>query len=104
MMKLIGREYEIDKLNKMLIPGQPDFLAVYGRRRVGKTFLIRQHLKDNIVFDFTGTKAGTTEQQLNNFYDEYLKRIKSRRPKQPLSSWQEAFSWIAAYLAKLPLK
>lgn len=104
MTKLIGREYEIEKLNKMLIPGQPDFLAVYGRRRVGKTFLIRQHLKDNIVFDFTGTKAGTTEQQLINFYEEYLKRIRIKKPKQPPSSWQEAFSWLATYLAKLPVK
>ena len=102
-MKLIGREYEIEKLNKMLITGQPDFLAVYGRRRVGKTFLIRQHLKDNIVFDFTGTKAGTTE-QLINFYDEYVKRTKIKKPKHPPSSWQEAFSWLAAYLAKLPVK
>ncbi|HEY6436293.1 MAG TPA: ATP-binding protein, partial [Ignavibacteriaceae bacterium] len=77
MNRLIGRDYEIEKLNAMLITGQPDFLAVYGRRRVGKTFLIRQHLKSNIVFDFTGTKDGATEQQLTNFYDEYIKRIKT---------------------------
>jgi predicted AAA+ superfamily ATPase len=104
MNRLIGRDYEIEKLNAMLITGQPDFLAVYGRRRVGKTFLIRQHLKSNIVFDFTGTKDGATEQQLTNFYDEYIKRIKTRKPKQPPSSWQEAFSWLAAYLDKLPKK
>ena len=104
MNRLIGREYETEKLNNMLITGQPDFLAVYGRRRVGKTFLIRQHLKDNIVFDFTGTKDGTTEQQLINFQDEYIKRIKTKKPKQPPSSWQEAFSWLAAYLDKLPKK
>lgn len=88
----------------MLIPGQPDFLAVYGRRRVGKTFLIRQHLKDNIVFDFTGTKAGKTEQQLINFFEEYKKRAKIKKAKQPPSSWQEAFSMLAVYLSKLPKK
>lgn len=104
MNALIGREYEIEKLNNMLVPGQPDFLAVYGRRRVGKTFLIRQHLKNNIVFDFTGIKAGTTEQQLVNFYDEYVKRTKIKKIKHPPSTWQEAFSYLAAYLDKLPKK
>ncbi len=103
-MQLIGREYEIEKLNNMLIVGQPEFLAVYGRRRVGKTFLVRQYLKDNIVFDFTGTKAGKTEQQLENFYDEYIKRKKIKTKKEPPSSWQEAFSWLADYLNKLPKK
>lgn len=104
MQKLIGREYEIEKLNRMLLPGQSDFLAVYGRRRVGKTFLIRQHLKDNIVFDFTGTKSGKTEQQLFNFYNEYVKMVKAKKPKLPPKSWQEAFSWLADYLSKLPAK
>ena len=87
-MKLIGREYEIEKLNNMLIVGQPEFLAVYGRRRVGKTFLVRQYLKENIVFDFTGTKAGKTEQQLKNFYDEYIKRTKAKSKKAPPSTWR----------------
>lgn len=104
MTKLIGREYEIEKLNRMLIPGQSDFLAVYGRRRVGKTFLIRQHLKDNIVFDFTGTKAGKTGQQLINFYDEYVKRMKIKKPKLPPKSWQDAFALLAIYLSKLPTR
>ncbi len=103
-MKLIGREYEIEKLNNVLIIGQPEFLAVYGRRRVGKTFLVRQYLKDNIVFDFTGTKAGKTEQQLKNFYDEYIKRTKAKTKKEPPTTWQEAFSWLADYLYKLPKK
>ncbi len=88
----------------MLVCGEPDFLAVYGRRRVGKTFLIRQHLKDNIVFDFTGTKADRTEQQLINFFQEYVKRTKTKRIKLPPASWQEAFSWLAVYLSRLPRK
>lgn len=102
MNNLVGREYEIEKLNRMLIPGQSDFLAVYGRRRVGKTFLIRHHLKENIVFDFTGTKSGKTEEQLINFYEEFVKRSKQKKQKQPPQSWQEAFSWLFIYLSKLP--
>jgi uncharacterized protein len=101
---LIGREYETEKLNRLLVPGKPEFLAVYGRRRVGKTFLIRQHLKDNIVFDFTGTKDGSTENQLKNFFDEYLKRIKSKKRVQPPADWREAFTYLAAYVTSLPKK
>ncbi len=102
--KLIGREEEIKKLDRMLEPGQPDFLAIYGRRRVGKTFLIRQHLKDNIVFDFTGTKDGTIQQQLTNFYNEYVRRTRGKKIKEPPSSWPEAFSYLISYLEKLQKK
>ena len=40
-MSLIGRKKEIDILNEMFSSNVPEFLAIYGRRRVGKTFLIR---------------------------------------------------------------
>ena len=104
IVKLVGREYGIEKLNSLLTPGQPDFLAVYGRRRVGKTFLIRQHFERQYSIHFTGTKTGKTEQQLINFCDEYVKRTKNKKLKHPPSSWHEAFSWLAAYLTKLPKK
>jgi uncharacterized protein len=100
--KLVGREEETDKLDRILLSGQAEFLAVYGRRRVGKTFLIRQYLKDNIVFDYTGTKNGTTRQQLANFHEEYVKRAKRTKGVKPPSSWREAFSNLVRYLKTLP--
>ncbi|MEP7376438.1 MAG: ATP-binding protein [Chitinophagaceae bacterium] len=102
--KLIGREPEIEKLDRILLSGQAEFLAVYGRRRVGKTFLIRQHLKNNIVFDFTGTKDGTKEQQLQHFFDEYRKRVGARREKLAPSTWFEAFRYLVKYLKSLRKK
>jgi uncharacterized protein len=102
--RLIGREYETAKLDKILTSGKPEFLAVYGRRRVGKTFLIRQYLKNSIVFDFTGKKDGLLNEQLENFFDEYLKRAKGKKEKQSPASWQEAFKYLANYLAALPAK
>lgn len=101
---LIGRDEEREKIDRLLVSGQAEFLAVYGRRRVGKTFLIRQYLKNNLVFDFTGTKDGTKEQQLQNFYQEYLQRAKTKKEKQPPATWQEAFKYLAAYLKSLPVK
>lgn len=100
-INLIGREEEIEKLDKMILSNQPEFLAVYGRRRVGKTFLVRQHLKDHIIFDFTGTREGTIEQQLHGFFDEYLKRTRGQKETQPPASWPMAFRYLANYLEGL---
>ncbi|MES2776263.1 MAG: ATP-binding protein [Bacteroidota bacterium] len=96
---IVGRELEKAKLDKMLASPQAEFLAIYGRRRIGKTYLIRQYLKDNLVFDFTGTRDGKNDVQLNNFFDEYLKRTNGQKETQPPPSWQVAFKYLADYLA-----
>lgn len=97
-IKIIGREKEIEKLNKLLLSNQAEFLAIYGRRRVGKTFLIRQHFKDNLIFDFSGTKDVSITQQLSNFFEEYLKRTKGQRETKTPTSWHEAFRYLANFL------
>ena len=102
--RLIGREQETAKLDCILASVNAEFLAVYGRRRVGKTFLIREHLKINIVFDFTGTREGTKEEQLNNFFEEYLKRTKGTKEKQSPLTWQDSFRYLIKYLNALPKK
>ena len=51
---LIGRENEQKKLKDLLETDKSEFVAVYGRRRVGKTFLIKQALKDRFTFQHTG--------------------------------------------------
>ena len=48
MKRLIGREKEIESLEAYVDSGQAEFIAIYGRRRVGKTFLLRQKLSDGI--------------------------------------------------------
>ena len=97
-VKIIGRENEIEKLNKLLSSKQSEFLAIYGRRRVGKTFLIRQHFKNNLVFDFSGTKDISITQQLSNFFDEYLNRTKGQRETKMPTSWHEAFKYLANFI------
>lgn len=98
---IIGREKEREKLNKILQSNQAEFLALYGRRRVGKTFLIRQHLKEHIVFELSGTKDGKKDQQLQHFFEEYLKRTNGQQATLAPTSWQKAFSYLADYLAGL---
>ncbi|HMQ46285.1 MAG TPA: ATP-binding protein [Saprospiraceae bacterium] len=99
---IIGREKERVKLNQLLTSNQSEFLALYGRRRVGKTFLIRQHLKDFIVFDLSGSRDGSKEQQLLNFYTELRFRTSKDQALKSPKSWQEAFQLLADYLYTLP--
>lgn len=91
------------KLDKLLLSGRPEFLALYGRRRVGKTFLIRQHLQNQIVFDLSGTKEGAKSRQLENFFDEYLARTNGKQETKPPKSWPEAFRYLNRYLQTLPV-
>lgn len=99
---IIGRKKEQAALNNMLHTNQASFLALYGRRRVGKTFLIRQYFEQYIVFDISGSKDGTKTQQLSNFFNEYCTRSgRTTEPARP-QSWSEAFTYLAAYLKELP--
>ena len=71
-MNVIGRSKEIDFLDQCVSSKKPEFLVVYGRRRVGKTFLIKEYFKNNFSFYATGILNGNTHNQLKAF-DESLK-------------------------------
>ena len=66
-MNLIGRVREMERLDKLVGSSKSEFLAVYGRRRVGKTFLIREYFNNQFDFYTTGLAKGNTQQQLTNF-------------------------------------
>lgn len=68
MKSLIGREREISVLNKMYNSEKSEFLAVYGRRRVGKTFLIRSVFQKKFTFQITGLANATLKQQLSTIH------------------------------------
>ena len=99
---IIGREKEKEKLDKILLSDEAEFLAIYGRRRVGKTFLVRQYLAKHIVFELAGTKDASKSQQIENFFDEYLKRTGGKRETQMPDSWHRVFSYLEKYLSNLP--
>ena len=61
MEKIIGREAEFEKLSDYFESGKSEFIALYGRRRVGKTFLIRSFFKDQFDFYATGVIEGSRE-------------------------------------------
>ena len=61
---LTGREKEIEKLEESLKSKESELIAVYGRRRIGKTFLVREVYKKQIVFELAGLYRGTMQDQL----------------------------------------
>jgi hypothetical protein len=98
-MPLIGRQEQIKQLNRLLKSKEAEFLALYGRRRVGKTFLIREHFKKQICFELTGLKDGLFKEQLTNFHNELSQR--SRKQRECPKSWQEAFQQLTEHLKTL---
>ena len=92
MGKIIGREEEIKLLEKLYLSKQAEFLAIYGRRRIGKTFLVTEYFQDKgIFFEITGSATATTKEQLLRFHHEFCGLFKSTQNIKPPKSWQEAF-------------
>lgn len=65
---IVGRKAEIQMLDRYYKSGRAEFIAVYGRRRVGKTFLIRQHFNNDFAFDMTGVMEGSRAEQMSAFH------------------------------------
>jgi len=87
---MIGREKEKQLLENKYISLKSEFVAVYGRRRVGKTYLIRSVFKDRMHFQFTGLANSSTSKQLINF-ELTLKDQYPQLVKEKINNWLEAF-------------
>lgn len=66
-MKIVGRKREKDDLMQGLKSKRPEFIVVYGRRRVGKTYLVREFFNKNFSFYATGLSDEKTKGQLRGF-------------------------------------
>ncbi len=89
---IIGRTTEIKILYKLLKSADPELLAIYGRRRVGKTFLIRNFYMPNMVFSVSGQHNGKTAEQLLNFTEELNTWFPQKKILSALPGWTEAFN------------
>ena len=63
---LVGRKDEMKMLKEYFHSDRSEFIAVYGRRRVGKTYLIRKAAEDNFSFFVTGVHGASKSEQLIN--------------------------------------
>ncbi|MEN9523782.1 MAG: hypothetical protein RL065_2159 [Bacteroidota bacterium] len=98
MKALIGREKEQKILTEAYQSKQSEMIAVLGRRRVGKTFLIKQTFK-KFDFEFTGILNATKNEQLLAF-SKKIEQFNGKKIKQIPKNWIEAFELLKNYLAK----
>ncbi len=95
---MIGRENEIARLTNSLKSEKSELIAIYGRRRIGKTYLIRNLFKNEICFEATGLYEGSTEQQLLVFLRQLHIVDKKTQSISKLKNWDEAFELLKKYI------
>ncbi len=91
MDNLIGRETEIEILQEALNTSQAELIALYGRRRVGKTYLIRTFYEKDILIELTGANNATNEEQLENFYLNISQTFGLPMGLTPPQNWVQTF-------------
>ena len=96
MDSIIGREYEIELLKQYINSSKSEFIAVYGRRRVGKTYLIDQLLRKDFAFSLTGIIDGKKDAQMAALKDAF--DFYGVNPQKQPQNWMEAFTELRKFL------
>lgn len=97
MDKLIGRHKEQAKIQACIDSGRSEFIVIYGRRRIGKTFLARRFFKDTYDFSFVGKHNMPKEEQLKEFA-KALQTYSQSAFLPILKRWNEAFEYLQKIL------
>jgi len=100
---IIGREKEQKTLQEVYSSNVSEFVAVYGRRRVGKTFLVREFFADKFVFNVSGLANAATKEQLVNF-NISLNKNNSGIHFKVANNWLMAFEQLITLVEKSPQK
>jgi len=96
---MVGRAKEIGELTRLYESEESEFVAVYGRRRVGKTYLIRETFADRFAFYHTGLPNATKRQQLVHFAESLAAcGHEGAIPR----NWFSAFKAVRTVVAKCP--
>lgn len=97
MEKIIGRHRELSMLRSCLESGRSEFVVVYGRRRIGKTFLVRRFFNDVYDFAFVGMHEAQRNEQLEGFAKS-LKNYSGSEYAPVLKNWGQAFDGLRQLL------
>lgn len=96
MEQIIGRKKEIKQLTTYYQSGKAEFVAVYGRRRIGKTYLVRNLFRGKFAFDMSGSIEAPAAAQLSNF--GYALREYGDKAQPIPKNWIEAFEALKLLL------
>lgn len=101
MNRLIARNQEIETLERKYKSGKSEFVIVYGRRRIGKTFLVNNVFADRFAFTFVGARNQPPKKQLQRFAAQ-LKQFSGSAYAPVLNSWEEAFTELRNLIEQKP--
>lgn len=90
---IIGRKKEIELLNQAHNSQFSEFVAVYGRRRIGKTFLVNETFENRFTFRYTGIYNLSSKDQIKEF-TRHLIRQGLPEPRKAPANWFDAFSLL----------
>lgn len=96
--KIIGRKQEIRLLEQYTASGRAEFVALYGRRRVGKTFLVNHVFENRLTFSMTGILDGDKKAQIHAFTDAL--DLYGWEGKTDPKDWYEAFQILRHFLSQ----
>lgn len=97
---IIGREYEIELLKRAMQSNESELIVVYGRRRVGKTFLINQFADNKFTFKLTGVYNRPTEVQLERFASQI--ELYGGDGDEVPKDWYKAFDMLRKHIMHVP--
>lgn len=97
-MELIGRKSQQESLKHMLASSESKLAVIIGRRRVGKTFLIRKYFEGKFTFDITALHNGDMDDQLKHFTQTLVKKGYYPAHLSQPESWMAAFEMLGAYI------
>lgn len=99
MEKLIGRQVEQKLLQEAMDSGASELIALFGRRRVGKTFLVKQYFRDKLVFELVGTREANLDNQLKIFNKALGKAAGNPKLYRVAEIWSDAFDQLSNFLS-----
>ena len=89
----IGRERELESLNRLYLSDRFEFVVVYGRRRVGKTALLSHFIKTRKSIYFMGVESNE-KQNLENFSRSIMETVNGISAKTSFLSFQDALEYV----------
>lgn len=102
---MIGRKKEVEELQRLYERNSAELVAIYGRRRVGKTFLVDEVFGSRITFRHAGLAPdssdpkGLLKAQLDHFYNSLV--LQGMEACDKPDSWLDAFFLLERYLQKI---
>ena len=99
---MVGRQKELKQLRELMESPNSEFAALYGRRRIGKTYLVNEAFGYRFAFHHAGMKNATSAKQLKQFRLSLMQQGHEKCPA--LKDWQSAFFELEKFLDGLPMQ